>query len=158
MARGAAAAITAIIVCTGYAAAARAGEGAAVFEQNCALCHQSAATGLAGQFPRLAGRISLIALRPEGRSYLIDVLTYGLSGTIKVDGEEIIGVMPPFSMLPNQAVADVLSYLESLGDVPKAPPKPITEQEVAAGRAKPPKSADEVQEERQSLLRKKLIP
>ena len=89
---------------------------------------------------------------------MIDVLTYGLSGTIKVDGEEIIGLMPPFATLPNDVVADVLSYVQLLGDAPKAAPKAISEQEVAAARAKPPKSADEVQEERQALLRKKVIP
>jgi mono/diheme cytochrome c family protein len=158
MPRGSAAAICKAILAAAYAAAAHAGDGAAIFSQNCALCHQTGATGLPGQFPRLAGRVSAIGSHPEGRAYLIDVLTYGLSGTIKVDGEEIIGLMPPFATLPNDAVADVLSYVQSLGDAPKAAPKAISDQEVAAARAKPPKSADEVQEERQALLRKKVIP
>jgi mono/diheme cytochrome c family protein len=157
MPRGSAAAICTAILAAACTAAAHAGDGAAIFSQNCALCHQTGATGLPGQFPRLAGRVSAIGSHPEGRAYLIDVLTYGLSGTIKVDGEEIIGLMPPFATLPNDAVADVLSYVQLL-DAPKAAPKAISEQEVAAARAKPPKSADEVQEERQALLRKKVIP
>jgi mono/diheme cytochrome c family protein len=158
MARGGAAAICCAILSAACAVAAQAGDGATVFAQNCALCHQSGATGLPGQFPRLAGRVSVIGTHPEGRSYLIDVLTYGMSGTVKVDGEEIIGLMPPFSMLSNDVVADVLSYVQTLGDAPKSKLQPITEQEVAAARAKPAKSPDEVQEERQALLRKKVIP
>jgi mono/diheme cytochrome c family protein len=158
MARSGAAAIGFAFLCAAFVVAAHAGDGAAVFAQNCALCHQTGATGLPGQFPRLAGRVSVIGSNPAGRGYLIDVLTYGLSGTIKVDGEEIIGVMPPFSVLTNDVVADVLSYVQSLGDTPKSAPKPISEQEVAAARAKPPKSADEVQEERQALLQKKVVP
>lgn len=141
-----------------FAGCAQAGDGAALFAQNCALCHQSGAAGLPGQFPRLAGRVAAIGSHPEGRSYLVDVLTYGLSGTIKVDGEEIVGLMPPFAALPDDVVADVLSYVQSLGDAPKAPSKAISAQEVAAARARPPKSADEVQEERQALLKKKVIP
>ncbi len=81
-----------------------------------------------------------------------------MSGTINVDGEEIVGLMPPFATLPNDVVADVLNYVQSLGDAPKAAPRPIGEPEVAAVRARPPKSADEVQGERQALLRKKVIP
>lgn len=137
---------------------AHAAEGAALFAQNCALCHQTGAIGLAGQFPRLAGRVSAIASQPDGRTYLIDVLTYGLSGSIRVDGEEIIGVMPPFAILPNDVVAELLSYLETLGDSPRAAPQPFGEQEVAMRRAKPAMSADEVQAERLALQRRKLIP
>lgn len=134
-----------------------AGDGAALFTQNCALCHQSGGAGLPGQFPRLAGRVGAISAQAAGRSYLIDVLTYGLSGTVTVDDQEIIGVMPSFGALPDETVADILSYVQSLGDhPPKA--KAFSAQEVAAGRAKPAKSPDEVQSERQELKRAKVIP
>jgi len=102
------------------AAPANAASGAAVYAQNCALCHQFGATGLTGQFPRLAGRVAAIATTREGRDYLMKVLSYGMSGAIKVDGQAINGAMPPFRAIlsadDTKAVAD---YLESL------PPKPI---------------------------------
>ena len=134
-----------------------AGDGAALFAQNCALCHQSGGTGLPGQFPRLAGRVGQIGAQESGRRYLIDVLTYGLSGSVTIDDQEIIGVMPPFSMLSDDSVADILSYVQTLGDHP-AKPKAFSKQEVAAERAKAAKAPDEVQAERQELKRAKVVP
>jgi mono/diheme cytochrome c family protein len=95
---------------------ATAGDGPALFAQNCQLCHQSGAQGLPGQFPRLAGRISAISKNAAGRVYLADVLTYGLSATVKVDDQQIVGLMPPFAVLPNDVVADILNYVQGLGD------------------------------------------
>jgi mono/diheme cytochrome c family protein len=137
---------------------ASAGDGAALFAQNCALCHQAGGTGLPGQFPRLAGRVAAISTRADGRIYLADVLTYGLSGTVKVDDQEIFGLMPPFAVLPNDVVADILSYVQTLGDRPKTGAvRPFTEQEIAAARAKSGKSLDDVQAERRALQHAKVI-
>jgi mono/diheme cytochrome c family protein len=136
---------------------AHAGDGAGQFLQNCALCHQSGATGLPGQFPRLAGRVRSISSAEKGRGYLIDVLTYGLAGTIRVDDQPIIGVMPPFASLPNAVIADILNYLQTLGDKTKAAPKSFSEKEVAAGRAKDAKALEDVQAERQALQADKII-
>jgi mono/diheme cytochrome c family protein len=138
--------------------AAYAGNGAELFAQNCALCHQTGGTGLAGQFPRLAGRVATISRHPAGRAYLIDVLTYGLSGTIQVDDQEIIGVMPPFAALPDEVVADILSYVQTLGAAPVPAAQPFNQREIAAARAKAPKSPDEVQAERQVLQRNRTVP
>jgi mono/diheme cytochrome c family protein len=129
----------------GGAASADLPDGAALFAQNCALCHQSAGAGLAGQFPRLAGRVGPISAKPAGRAYLIDVLTYGMVGTVSVDGQPIIGQMPSFASLPDEQVAAVLSYLQSLGGAPK---EAFTAAEVTAGRAKGMKSASDVLAER----------
>jgi mono/diheme cytochrome c family protein len=137
---------------------AQAGDGAALFLQNCALCHQAGAVGLPGQFPRLAGRVGNIGNHEQGRVYLIDVLTYGLAGSINVDGQQIIGVMPPFgSTLPDDVVADILSYVQSLGTKAASTPKPFTGKEVAAERAKPAKALEDVQAERTALQRAKLL-
>jgi mono/diheme cytochrome c family protein len=130
------------------------GDGAALFTQNCALCHQSGATGLAGQFPRLAGRVGPISRTPRGRAYLIDVLTYGMAGQIVVDGQPIIGVMPALA-LDDESVAAVLVYLQNLG---KPPAKPITPGEVAAQRGQPQKTSTEVRAERRDLENAKLVP
>jgi cytochrome c2 len=137
-----------------------AGDGVALFEQNCQLCHQAGAQGLPGQFPRLAGRVSVISKSAEGRVYLADILTYGLSGTVKVDDQQIIGLMPPFAVLPNDVVADILNYVQSLGDqksVKGGPVKLFTESEIAVARSKAGKSIDDVQSERRALQRLKVI-
>lgn len=138
---------------------ATAGDGAALFAQNCQLCHQAGAKGLAGQFPRLAGRVAAISRHPEGRVYLADVLTYGLAGTVKVDAQQIVGLMPPFAVLPNDVVADILSYVQSLGDesAKGGPAKPFTEAEIAAARANTGKTIDDVQSERRALQRLKVV-
>jgi mono/diheme cytochrome c family protein len=136
-----------------------AGDGAALFAQNCELCHQAGAKGLPGQFPRLAGRVAAISRHAEGRVYLADVLTYGLSGTVKVDAQPIVGLMPPFAVLPNETVADILSYVQSLGDDTGKGglAKPFTEAEIAAARANSAKTIDDVQNERRALQRLKII-
>jgi mono/diheme cytochrome c family protein len=139
-------------------AGAFAGDGSALFAQNCALCHQAGATGLPGQFPRLAGRVAAISTHAEGRVYLADVLTYGLSGTVKVDDQQIIGLMPPFAVLPADVVADILSYVQTLGDQPKTGTvRPFTEQEITAARALGGKSLEDVQAERRALQHAKVI-
>lgn len=124
-------------------------DGAAIFSRNCAMCHQSGGGGLPGQFPRLAGRIGPISAKPAGRAYLVDVLTYGMVGQVTVDGQPIIGVMPPFASLPDEEVAAVLGYLQSLGGAPK---EAFAAAEVTAGRARDKKSGSEVLAERQSLV------
>jgi mono/diheme cytochrome c family protein len=143
-------------------------DGGALFTQNCLMCHQAGAVGLPGQFPRLAGRIAAISSKPKGRAYLIDVLTYGMAGTITVDDQAIIGLMPPFAQLSNDEVAGVLSYVQSIGPPAAAAtpaagspaletPAAFTAAEVRAGRANTGKTATDVRAERQSLEDAKII-
>jgi mono/diheme cytochrome c family protein len=150
-----------------------AADGGALFTQNCLMCHQAGAVGLPGQFPRLAGRIAAISSKPKGRAYLIDVLTYGMAGTITVDDQTIIGLMPPFAQLSNDEVAGVLSYVQSIGPPAAAAtpaagspaagspaletPAAFTAAEVRAGRANTGKTATDVRAERQSLEDAKII-
>ena len=135
------------------AGAVRADEGAALFVQNCALCHQCDAAGLPGQFPRLRGRVGPISARPAGRAYLIDVVTYGMAGQVTVDKQAIIGVMPPLQ-LTDAAAAQILSYVAHLGS---AGSKDFSADEVAAERAKPPKTGSEVNALRRSLQIAKIV-
>ena len=81
-------------------AGAAAADGAAVFDNNCAFCHQAGGVGVPGQFPRLAGRVGAIAAKPEGKTFLPQVLLNGMSGRITVDGEQILGIMPAFDSCP----------------------------------------------------------
>lgn len=93
------------------------GDRAAVFNSNCSMCHQLAAAGLPGQFPRLAGRVGKIAATAGGRDYLERVVLFGMAGRITVDGSEILGVMPSFaSSLSDEDLAAVLDYVSSLDD------------------------------------------
>jgi mono/diheme cytochrome c family protein len=135
-----------------------AADGAVLFTQNCLMCHQAGAVGLAGQFPRLAGRITAISSNPKGRAYLIDVLTYGMAGKITVDDQAIIGLMPPFAQIADGDVAAVLTYVQSLGDAPSTPPAPFSAEEVRARRSGPAKTATDVQDERHSLTQVHVIP
>ena len=143
-----------ILMVLGGAAMAEAPDGAALFTQNCVMCHQSGAVGLPGQFPRLAGRIGPISAKPEGRAYLVDVLTYGMVGTVTVDSQPIIGVMPPFASLPDEQVAAILGYLQGLGGAPKAL---FSVAEVTAGRARDKKAPSDVLAERGALVAKGVV-
>jgi mono/diheme cytochrome c family protein len=149
MVKAAVTALALTVVCF----AARAEDGAAVFTKNCALCHQSGGAGLPGQFPRLAGRVGAISAKPAGRAYLIDVVSYGMAGQITVDQQPIIGVMPALN-LPDDETAEVLAYLQGLGNSPK---QLISVAEVAAERAKPHKSSADVHAERKTLQSAKVI-
>ena len=120
------------------AAPADAASGAAVYASNCALCHQFGATGLPGQFPRLAGRVAAIATTREGRDYLMNVLSYGMSGTIKVDGQAITGAMPPFrAILSADDTKAVTDYLESLPPKPAKAFAPLDAADIAKLRSGP---------------------
>jgi mono/diheme cytochrome c family protein len=137
---------------------ALAGDGAASFTQNCQMCHQAGGVGLAGAFPRLAGRVAALSAKPSGRAYIIDVLTYGMAGTVTVDKQPIMGLMPPFAQLPDDEVASILSYVQTLGDPPAKAPAPFTAEEITAARAKSRKGPSDVLAERQGLDRARLLP
>ncbi|PZN96343.1 MAG: cytochrome C-552 [Alphaproteobacteria bacterium] len=106
------------------------------WKANCQVCHQADGQGLAGQFPRLAGRAATIATKPAGRAYLAAVVTNGLAGRITVDGTPIIGVMPSFATLSDRDLAAALSHAARGGTA--APFKPA---EIAAARTTPMKNS-----------------
>jgi ubiquinol-cytochrome c reductase cytochrome b subunit len=109
------------------AAPAAAAAGASVYTQNCAGCHGAAGTGVAGQFPPLAGN----PLVTGDKKTVIGILKNGLSGKIEVQGSPYNSMMPPWKgTLTNQQIADVLTYIRTTwgnkGD-------PVTAAEIAAG-------------------------
>lgn len=95
--------------------AARADDGAALFNQNCAVCHQAGGVGAPGQFPPLKGRVDRIAASPEGRRYLAALLTHGMTGQITVAGVSYTGYMPSFAQLPDSDIATILDWVSALG-------------------------------------------
>jgi mono/diheme cytochrome c family protein len=94
------------------AAAGDAGSvGAAIFANRCAVCHGPEAAGIPGSFPSLHEQIAAFAKIPQGRDYLVMVVTTGLMGALKVGGISYNGVMPAQTGLSQAEVAAVLSYL-----------------------------------------------
>lgn len=97
----------------GLAAADEPLSGAGVFAGRCAVCHGPEAAGIPGSFPSLHEQVVAFAKTPEGRDYLVMVVTTGLMGELKVAGVTYRGVMPAQSALSEEEVAAVLSYLAS---------------------------------------------
>jgi mono/diheme cytochrome c family protein len=84
--------------------------GARVYTQNCSACHQATGAGIPGVFPPLAGHALDLYQADGGRTYLIDVILYGLQGPIEVDGRTYAGLMPPFAQLSDEQIAAVLNH------------------------------------------------
>ncbi|MGH8291428.1 MAG: c-type cytochrome [Steroidobacteraceae bacterium] len=142
---------------SGPAAAATA-DHAAVFSANCSMCHQLGATGVPGEFPRLAGRAGRIAATAAGRHYLERVMLFGMIGAITVDGTPIIGGdMPSFATLSNRKLAGALNYIVSLDVAGKLRWKgPVfTSADIAKARADKPLTPMQVHRLRTATLGKK---
>lgn len=127
----------------------------AVFDNNCAMCHQLGAPGVPGQFPRLAGRAGKIAATAAGRNYLERVVLAGMIGSITVDGSEIDGaMMPSFASLSDQDLADALDYIVSLDDSGKLHGQGgvFKAADIAKARAQKPLSPTEVHQLRAAAV------
>jgi mono/diheme cytochrome c family protein len=111
--------------------------GATVFAGRCAVCHGPEAAGIPGTFPSLHEQIVAFAKTPEGRDYLVMVVTTGLMGELKVGGASYNGVMPAQSGLSEAEIAAVLGYLGSgLGKNAASPP--LSAADVTAARERHP--------------------
>lgn len=130
--------------------------GAKVFETNCQVCHQAGGVGVSGAFPRLAGRVPVIAASPDGRKFLAKLVLNGMSGSVTVDGQRIMGVMPGFGQFSDADAAAALTYVSTL-DAGKKPPKAFTPADIAAARTAKVSPSD-MATERNGLAGRKLIP
>ena len=83
--------------------------GKAVYEANCAACHQSSGQGLAGAFPPLAKSDYL----QSDRKKVLQAALFGLSGPITVNGKDYDSVMPSMGHLKDAQLADALTYVLS---------------------------------------------
>lgn len=86
-------------------------DGQAVYEANCASCHQVTGEGAPGAFPPLVGHVP--ALYNADRSYLIALLLYGLQGEIEVEGQTYNGLMPAWQQLSDEEIAATLNYVST---------------------------------------------
>ncbi|WP_131667637.1 copper-containing nitrite reductase [Psychrobacter pygoscelis] len=80
--------------------------GKAVYENNCAACHQVNGTGVAKAFPPLAKSDYL----NEDPSRAINAILHGLTGKITVNGEVYDSVMPAVA-LNDEQVSNVVTYV-----------------------------------------------
>ena len=92
--------------------------GSAIFQRECAGCHQPDGSGVPGAFPPLAGNPN--ATDP---SYVADVVRNGRQGPIEVAGQTFDAVMPPVVGLTDAEIEEVASYVASLaeGGAPTTP-------------------------------------
>lgn len=105
-------------------------EGAQLFSQNCAVCHQANGEGIAGVFPPLKGNAVVLAADPTQQ---IHVILEGLHGA-NVGGTVYPGQMPSFkSVLTDSQIANIVDHERTSwgNNSPLA-----TSTEVAAERAK----------------------
>lgn len=99
------------------AAAQTAADGAALYGQHCAACHQPDGSGAVGLAPALKGE-HWVKLGAD-KAYLPTVILKGLSGPIKVNGQNFVGSMPAFAQqLDDAAIAALSSYLRTMQGSP----------------------------------------
>jgi mono/diheme cytochrome c family protein len=139
----------------GLAAPALADEPEQLFNNNCAICHQVGGVGVKGQFPRLAGRAGLIAAKPQGQDFLVSLVLNGMSGTVTVDGQKIVGVMPDFSSFSDADLAAMLTYVSGLGGTT---PTQISPDRLKQERAKPQISPTDMAATRNKLQAAGIVP
>jgi mono/diheme cytochrome c family protein len=109
-------------------------DGKSIFVR-CSACHLPTGAGVPGAYPPLTSEPRRLALTPDGRRYLVAVVTKGISGGLTVDGKDYRGTMPAQGGLDDGAVANVLNYVTAtLGTGGKAP-KLFTPAEVATLKA-----------------------
>jgi len=104
--------LAAICLLLPLAASAQPADGAALFAQHCAACHQADGSGTVGLAPALQGEHW--ARLGADRGYLPMVLLHGLSGAIRVGSQNFVGSMPAFASLDDASLAVLATHLRQL--------------------------------------------
>jgi mono/diheme cytochrome c family protein len=83
--------------------------GRRVYVNNCQVCHQGDGQGLTGQYPPVAGSEWVLEANPDR---LVRILLDGLSGPVRVRGQQYNSVMPAWrDLLDDQQIAAVLTFI-----------------------------------------------
>src|SRR5271166_4853433 len=85
--------------------------GQKLFASNCAVCHQVDGRGIAAFYPPLAESIGAYVALPQGRAYLVHVVSFGMMGPVAVHGQSYDGLMQPWPQLSDADLAEVLNYV-----------------------------------------------
>jgi mono/diheme cytochrome c family protein len=84
--------------------------GAAIYAQSCAACHQPDGRGVPGAFPPLAGSEWVNG----DEKTVVRIILLGIQGPITVQGKDYNGMMPPWrEPLDDAQIAAVLSHVRS---------------------------------------------
>jgi mono/diheme cytochrome c family protein len=112
-------------------------DGAAIYAENCAVCHQADGQGAAGVAPSLAGTLARYAGSDDGRRYLAQIVVSGMAGPIQTDAGPFRGLMPSFrGRLDDAQIAAVVNRVLAEWNAAAAPV--VTEAAVAQAEAAEP--------------------
>jgi mono/diheme cytochrome c family protein len=138
----------------GVAGDALAADGAKVYAEHCAACHDAAGAGVPGFGPALAGPAAARVKARGGREYMAQVVVNGITGIFEQGGQRQLGVMPSFAALPDADLAAVLNHVLVGFNAGALPPdfKPIADAEIAAART-PPRAPRELHRTKEALER-----
>lgn len=119
-------------------------DGKAIYDANCAACHQPDGAGALGLAPPLAGTLGKRMAVPEGRKYLPGIVIAGLAGKLESKGVIYEGIMPSWQQFSDAELAAVLNYVLTTFNGADLPDgfKPIEADELAAPRAKKPSAKE----------------
>lgn len=96
-------------------------DGAALYAQHCAACHQADGSGTVGLAPPLKGEHW--GKLGADRGYLPMVVIWGLSGPIKLGPANFVGAMPGLgAQLDDAAVAALATHVRKLQGAPGEAP------------------------------------
>jgi nitrite reductase (NO-forming) len=112
--------------------------GKVLFNGTCSACHQPHGRGVPGIFPPLADSDFLLGDKDRA----IGIVLNGLSGPVRVNGQDYNSVMAPLSQLNDDEVAHILTYvMSSMGNNgPRVLPDEVAR--VRATTPRPPGAAD----------------
>ncbi|MEW6303797.1 MAG: copper-containing nitrite reductase [Verrucomicrobiota bacterium] len=84
-------------------------KGKQVFMQTCFVCHQPSGQGIPNQIPPLAKSDFLMADKERS----IRIVLQGQTGEIVVNNQKFNGIMVPMNYLPDEDIANVLTYVRN---------------------------------------------
>lgn len=121
--------IAALLVLVGAPASAQE-DGAQIYQETCAACHQADGSGIEGTFPPLRGNA-----RATDPAHVEEVIRNGLTGPIEVHGVTYDSSMPAQSQLSDTQIAAVVAYVTSIAGAET--PTPTTTTPAAAPSGDP---------------------
>lgn len=108
----------------------------AAYMSSCSSCHAATGAGIPQVFPPLAGHMDDVYNADGGREYIMNVMLYGLTGSITVDGVTYGGAMPAWASLSDETLAGAYNHIvtawgneDSITDF-----EPVTPEEFAGQR------------------------
>ncbi|HJV92617.1 MAG TPA: cytochrome c, partial [Azonexus sp.] len=90
---------------------AQAQDGKAIYDANCAACHQPDGAGAVGLAPPLLGTLGKRLATPAGRQYVAGVVMSGLAGKLESQGVVYNGIMPSWQQFSDTELAAVINHV-----------------------------------------------